>query len=74
MQHQRKRHIHPLLLQYGKYWPVVGLLGLRKSGKSTLFRESLQLDNYITLDDTDIQDEAKKSPKIFLQKLSRPLV
>lgn len=37
MAHIRARFVTPLLKKQAKLWPVVGLLGPRQSGKTTLF-------------------------------------
>jgi hypothetical protein len=72
--HRRTRFISPYLKKQAKLWPVVGVVGLRQSGKTTLFREQLGIANYITLDDDDYQQSAIDSPKIFLARQNRPVV
>ena len=74
MPHLRKRHLSPEIQRQGKFWPVVGLLGLRQSGKSTLLREILGIGRYTTLDDEDSLEDVKLSAKNFLNKLGTPSV
>jgi len=74
MAHVRKRHILDQLSNLSSFWPVVGVLGLRQSGKSTLFKNFLGLHNQVTLDDEDVADEIKLSAKNFLSKQGIPLV
>lgn len=74
MPHLRKRHITKMLAEQGTFWPVVGLLGLRQSGKSTILRDLLQAGTYVTLDDADALEDARQSGKNFLLKLPRPLI
>ena len=74
MAHTRNRHLSGLLKKAGGFWPVIGLLGPRQSGKSTLLREILGLGKYVSFDDEDVLSDAEGSPKNFLQKLPRPLI
>jgi uncharacterized protein len=74
MAHTRNRLIVSTIKELAKYWPVVGVLGLRQSGKSTVFREILGLPNLVTLDDEDVLEEVQVSAKNFLAKQSLPLV
>jgi predicted AAA+ superfamily ATPase len=74
MAHIRKRHIASEIQQQGKFWPVVGLLGLRQSGKSTLLREILGIERYASLDDESSLEDALLSGKNFLVKLGTPAV
>ena len=74
MSHLRKRHISEILKKYMTYWPVVGVLGLRQSGKTTLLEKLVDSGNKITLDDRSLLDEIAISPKAFLAKLETPLL
>jgi predicted AAA+ superfamily ATPase len=70
--HTRIRHILPLLKKRLKLWPVLGILGSRQVGKSTLLREQLQpihSSQYLTLDTKLIRDKAIKHPDHFLETL-----
>ncbi len=51
---------------------MVGLLGPRQSGKSTLLRELLGLGDPVSLDDLELREAAQRSPKAFLSTLTAP--
>lgn len=74
MAHTRNRHLSGLLKKAAGFWPVIGLLGPRQSGKSTLLREIHGFGKYISFDDEDVLSDAQASAKNFLQKLPRPLI
>jgi predicted AAA+ superfamily ATPase len=74
MPHLRKRHILTQLKKLTAFWPVVGLLGPRQSGKSTIFRDLLGIDNLHTLDDETTLDDVRSSAKNFLLKVHAPVV
>lgn len=74
MAHTRQRHLSTLLKKAMGFWPVVGVLGPRQSGKSTLLRDLLGLGKYVTFDDDDAYQDASNAPKMFLQKLPTPLI
>lgn len=56
------------------YWPVVGIVGLRQSGKTTLVTKLLERGPALSLDEMDLRLEAQSSPKSFLARLPRPVV
>jgi predicted AAA+ superfamily ATPase len=72
MPHLRDRYVVELLKKQAKLWPVVGLLGPRQSGKSTIFRDLLKLGTPKSLDQIELKEEARRSPASFLEKLPRP--
>ena len=72
MSHQRSRLLAEYITKLGKLWPVVGLFGLRQSGKTTLLRDQLTTPNYTTLDDDDDLIAAQPSPKKYFQPDSKP--
>ena len=74
MPHERARHIVKKIKEFQSFWPVVGIIGPRQVGKTTLIREQLNYKTYKTLDDDDTRDQAKKSAKVFLSQYERPLV
>ena len=53
---------------------MVGLLGLRQSGKSTYLRDLLKAGTYVTFDDDDSRGEAEASMKSFLAQYDLPLI
>ncbi|NQW45819.1 MAG: ATP-binding protein [Deltaproteobacteria bacterium] len=72
MPHLRQRLALAPLRRLAKLWPVVGLVGLRQVGKSTLIRDLLNISNFVTFDDDDSRTDAENSPKVFLAKYARP--
>ncbi len=74
MAHLRKRFVTPLLRKQAKLWPVVGLLGPRQSGKTTVFSQELELGPCISLDDLSTRTEAQRSPNTFLERQPSPCV
>jgi len=72
MPHQRLRQIIPVIQKRLKLWPVLGLIGVRQSGKSTLLRELLapKLElNYETLDSKTTRSLAENSPDSFCEPI-----
>jgi predicted AAA+ superfamily ATPase len=66
MPHQRKRHAEVRIQKLAKFWPIVGVLGMRQVGKSTILRDRLQIENYLTLDNEDTRREAETSVQTFI--------
>lgn len=48
MPHQGKRHLSFKILELAKLWPAIGVTGARQIGKTTLLRDLLQIENYVT--------------------------
>lgn len=72
MPHQRARNVLPILEKRLRHFPVVGVLGARQSGKSTLIRELLSARrsiSYVTLDREDVRSQAESQPTLFLKGL-----
>lgn len=74
MAHIRNRHLADQLRKSARFWPVIGVLGLRQSGQSTLLSRLLGIANSVTLDDQDALEDAKVSAKNFLAKFPTPVV
>ncbi len=74
MPHLRLRQALPPLKRLAKLWPVIGVVGLRQVGKSTLLRDLLKIPDFVTLDDEDVRTDAENSTKVFLAKYPRPFV
>src|SRR5437016_4484287 len=69
MAHTRKRLITGILQKRMKLWPVIGVLGARQSGKTTLLRDILcpvLKSRYVSLDSKTMRDQAQKAPELFL--------
>ncbi len=73
MPHLRKRYLNPLLKDAMSFSPLVGVLGQRQVGKTTLV-EAIAPKSYITLDEEDNLSIATHSPKAFLSTLPSPTV
>jgi len=68
----RPRQLLTLLDQRLKHFPIVGVLGARQTGKSTLIREMLARKRTlesITLDREEDRAQAIRSPSLFVQEL-----
>lgn len=74
MSHLRNRLALKPLKRLAKLWPVVGVVGLRQVGKSTLFRDLLKIPESVTFDDDESKTDAENAPKVFLAKYSRPFL
>lgn len=74
MPHQRPRFLVPHLQKQAALWPVIGVLGARQVGKTTLISSLLGIQNLVSLDDLESREEAQNSPKTFLAKLQSPVV
>ncbi len=73
----RERHVVPLLERALRAFPVVVVVGMRKTGKTTLV---LRFGNgragarvYVTLDDLPTLAAAREDPQGFVDGLARPV-
>jgi predicted AAA+ superfamily ATPase len=71
MSHKRPRYLLPALLKALKFSPIVGILGQRQSGKTTLMR-SVVGASCVSLDDRDLLAAADLSPKSFVARDHAP--
>jgi predicted AAA+ superfamily ATPase len=74
MPHFRERFAAQFIEKLSKLWPVVGVVGVRQSGKTTLMQKLFNINHVVTFDELAIREEALKSPKTFLGKLTLPIV
>ena len=74
MPHQRKRHALQYIRKLASFWPVVGLLGLRQVGKTTLLKDILGIKNFVSFDDEEALEDAKQSSKNFISRLNPPVM
>jgi predicted AAA+ superfamily ATPase len=74
MAHSRERFAAKKLGSLGKLWPVVGLIGARQTGKTTLLTHTLKIKNHVTFDSDDAREEADASISSFLEKRPPPLL
>ena len=72
MPHQRHRRLLSLLEKRLRLFPIVGILGARQVGKSTLLRDMLskiRTIQYITLDRSENKVRAEQAPTLFIREL-----
>lgn len=67
MAHERKRHLTALLANLSALSPLIGLLGHRQVGKTTLLEAISQ--HYVTFDDEQTLAAARVNPAAFLTAL-----
>jgi predicted AAA+ superfamily ATPase len=59
------REMTPLLKKAAQQFPIVGVMGPRQSGKTTLTKNTFPDYKYISLEDLDIKLQAKEDPRKF---------
>jgi len=59
------RKISDDILDGARYFPVVGILGPRQSGKTTLAKDLFKNHNYLSLEDLDLRETAKTTHELF---------
>lgn len=59
------RSMTSVLKKAATQFPIVGVMGPRQSGKTTLTKSTFPLYKYITLEDLDIKLQAKEDPRKF---------
>jgi len=72
MPHQRARFLVSILEKRLKLFPIVGVLGARQTGKSTVLRELLAQKRsvkYVTLDRSEVKEKANQSPSLFIRSV-----
>lgn len=74
MPHLRPRIQTQLLKKMGQLWPIVGVLGPRQSGKTTLLEHLLDIKNHVFLDDFRVRSRALDSPQTFIDALPTPVI
>ncbi len=68
MAHYRPRYVMPLIRDSLGFSPLVGVLGQRQVGKTTLVEQLTS--QYVTLDDADVLSAAELTPATFLGQWS----
>lgn len=66
MPHERKRHLEPILRHLAKISGLVGLLGHRQVGKTTLLEAISK--HYLSFDDEELLNYANKNAKKFISE------
>lgn len=72
MPHLRHRYAENRLKKLASLWPIVGVIGPRQVGKTTLIENQFKLASRVSLDDETIAQDANNSAKTFLSKLETP--
>jgi predicted AAA+ superfamily ATPase len=70
MAHNRKRHLDSVLQHLAALSPLVGLIGHRQVGKTTLLEAITS--TYLSLDDEEMLQAANRDPKAFVGALKLP--
>lgn len=68
------RKIEPILLEYMAAFPVIGLMGPRQAGKSTLLRHLLPDYRYVTFDDHRHISLFEEDPHQFIELYSENVI
>jgi predicted AAA+ superfamily ATPase len=66
MAHLRDRFIVAQIKKRLKLWPVIGVLGPRQVGKSTILRGVTDESRYLSLDVKQLRSEAERAPDFFI--------
>ena len=74
MPHARSRFALSSVEKLAKFWPVVGVIGLRQVGKTTLTLELSQTAEQVSLDEDQAREEAESAPSVFLSRRHEPLL
>ena len=69
-----KRTILNSIITSVSEYPVTLITGARQVGKTVLASYFEKTHKYITFDDTNLLNEAKKNPKAFIEKYKYPLI
>ncbi|MCM2323751.1 MAG: AAA family ATPase, partial [Oligoflexia bacterium] len=70
MPHSRKRYLRELLLHALRHSPLVGVLGHRQVGKTTLLQQLTE--NYLSFDDEAVLERVSRNAKDFLSNEAAP--
>ena len=65
-----KRSLAPIIERFSKIYPVIGIMGPRQSGKTTLAKMLFPYLPYVSFEDLEMRGKFKENPKQFLQEYS----
>jgi predicted AAA+ superfamily ATPase len=71
MPHHRKRLIETRIFKSLAHSPIVGILGQRQTGKTTLLESLVSPDDYVTLDKPVFLNSARSNPESFIDRDSK---
>jgi predicted AAA+ superfamily ATPase len=74
MPHRRDRFLQQRIADQASFWPIIGLLGPRQVGKTTLLRDQLDIPNFVTFDEEEYLEAVLSSAKVFLSRQETPLI
>jgi predicted AAA+ superfamily ATPase len=74
MPHMRSRYAVSIIQKLASFWPIVGVVGLRQVGKTTLLRKQIGISKVLSFDDEDTRLQAEASSKVFLSQQLPPLI
>ncbi len=73
-----KRDLENIVLKLNKQFPAILITGPRQVGKTTMLRKLIEKENrgrkYVTLDDLETRNLAKKDPALFFQLHKPPVL
>src|SRR5882762_1273074 len=73
MPHSRKRLLKERIRMAMKHSPIVGILGQRQTGKTTLLESLVSSEDYVSLDKAIHLNAAKTHPESFIDRTSNVL-
>lgn len=68
------RTLSARLLEIAEKYPIIGILGPRQSGKTTLARDLFPNYDYVSLESLDNREEAINDPRSFLSAHKPPVI
>ncbi len=74
MPHERSRFAVAPLKKLASLWPVIGVIGARQVGKSTLVKNQMEIPHQLSFDDEDTLLDAEASAKVFISRLQLPVL
>ena len=59
------------VLRYARQYPVVTITGPRQSGKTTLCKMAFPAKRYLSLEDLDVRNYARRDPRGFVEEAAQ---
>ncbi|MCP5506033.1 MAG: ATP-binding protein [Chlamydiales bacterium] len=70
----KKRTLSRYIRRYAKEYPIIGLVGPRQSGKTTLAKHLFPKHKYISLESIDLRKQAIEDPRGFFEDYGNKLI